>query len=149
MMIRVATEADIPVVISFQKNMAIETENVVLDDAVVREGLRNLMADASKGKYYVAEENGTIIGCLMTTYEWSDWRNGNVIWIQSVYVPKEHRGKGVYKAMYDFIQQMVKNDPNLRGVRLYVDKRNQAAQRVYEKLGMNGEHYQVYEWMKN
>ncbi|MFZ6000798.1 MAG: GNAT family N-acetyltransferase [Bacteroidota bacterium] len=149
MMIRVATEADIPVVISFQKNMAIETENVVLDDAVVREGLRNLMADASKGKYYVAEENGTIIGCLMTTYEWSDWRNGNVIWIQSVYVPKEHRGKGVYKAMYDFIQQMVKNDPNLRGVRLYVDKRNQAAQQVYEKLGMNGEHYQVYEWMKN
>jgi ribosomal protein S18 acetylase RimI-like enzyme len=84
----------------------------------------------------------------MTTYEWSDWRNGTVIWIQSVYIAPNHRGKGVYKTMYEFIQKMVSDDPDLRGIRLYVDKTNHAAQKVYTNLKMNGEHYQVFEWMK-
>jgi ribosomal protein S18 acetylase RimI-like enzyme len=148
MQIRLATERDIRVIIDFQKRMALETENVTLDDSVLQLGVQNLFKDTSKGQYYVATENNETLGCLMTTYEWSDWRNGMVLWIQSVYVPKEHRGKGVYKALYLHIKELVQADKSLRGIRLYVDKTNKAAQQVYDKLGMNGEHYQVYEWMK-
>jgi L-amino acid N-acyltransferase YncA len=148
MMIREATEKDIPSIIDFQLKMALETENITLEIATLTLGVHKLFKDPTKGRYYVAEEGSEIIGCLMTTYEWSDWRCGNMIWIQSVYIAATHRSKGVYKKMYEYIQQMVMTDPDLRGIRLYVDKTNQAAQQVYEKLGMNGEHYQVYEWMK-
>jgi ribosomal protein S18 acetylase RimI-like enzyme len=147
-MIREATEKDIPSIIDFQLKMALETENITLNIATLSQGVHKLFKDSTKGRYYVAEENAEVIGCLMTTYEWSDWRCGNVIWIQSVYIASTHRGKGVYKKMYEHIQQMVMNDPDYRGIRLYVDKTNKPAQQVYEKLGMNGEHYQVYEWMK-
>lgn len=148
MIIRQASVDDISAIVDFQKRMALETENLVLDDATVRLGVANLFNDSGKGLYYVAVELDKPIGCLMTTYEWSDWRNGMVLWIQSVYVSKEYRGKGVYKAMYEHIRQLVVADSSLRGIRLYVDRTNKAAQQVYEKLGMNGEHYQVYEWMK-
>jgi L-amino acid N-acyltransferase YncA len=147
-MIREATEKDIPSIIDFQLKMALETENITLNIATLSQGVHKLFKDSTKGRYYVAEENAEVIGCLMTTYEWSDWRCGTVIWIQSVYIAATHRGKGVYKKMYKHIQQMVISDTDLRGIRLYVDKTNKPAQQVYEKLGMNGEHYQVYEWMK-
>ncbi len=145
--IRPAIKEDSKHIISFQQKMAMETENVQLDALVLTEGVRRLFDDATKGKYYVAEENGDVIGCLMTTYEWSDWRCGNVLWIQSVYIIPSHRNKGVYKKMYEHIQDMVRSGSDYRGIRLYVDKTNSPAKRVYEKLGMNGEHYQVYEWM--
>jgi L-amino acid N-acyltransferase YncA len=148
MMVREATEKNIPSIIDFQLKMALETENITLDIATLSQGVHKLFKDSTKGRYYVAEENEEVIGCLMTTYEWSDWRCGNVIWIQSVYIAATHRSKGIYKKMYEYIQQMVMTDPDLRGIRLYVDKTNHAAQQVYEKLRMNGEHYQVYEWMK-
>lgn len=147
-MIREAIPNDIPVIIDFQQKMAWETEQVKLDPAILKEGVKNLFQNANRGKYYVAEENGVVVGSLMTTYEWSDWRNGTVLWIQSVYIIKSHRGKGIYKGMYEYIQEMVKKSVDLRGIRLYVDKTNKPAQQVYEKLGMNGEHYQVFEWMK-
>ncbi len=147
-MIREATEKDISSIIDFQLKMALETENITLDIATLSQGVHKLFKDSTKGRYYVAEENAEVIGCLMTTYEWSDWRCGNVIWIQSVYIAATHRGMGVYKKMYEYIQQMVMTDPDYRGIRLYVDKTNKGAQQVYSKLGMNGEHYQVYEWMK-
>jgi ribosomal protein S18 acetylase RimI-like enzyme len=146
--IREATEKDISNIIDFQLKMALETENITLDIATLSQGVQKLLKDSTKGRYYVAEEDEEVMGCLMTTYEWSDWRCGNVLWIQSVYIVAAHRGKGVYKKMYEHIQQTVMNDPDYRGIRLYVDKTNQQAQRVYAKLGMNGEHYQVYEWMK-
>jgi len=147
-MIREATSQDIPAIIDFQQKMAWETEKVTLDPKILTEGVKNLFADANRGKYYVAEENGAVVGSLMTTYEWSDWRNGTVLWIQSVYIIESHRGKGIYKQLYEHIQQIVKKSSDLRGIRLYVDKTNKPAQKVYEKLGMNGEHYQVFEWMK-
>ena len=147
-MIREAIAKDILTIIDFQKKMAWETEKVTLDPAILTEGVKNLFADVNRGKYYVAEENGIVVGSLMTTYEWSDWRNGTVLWIQSVYIIETHRGKGIYKKMYEHIQGMVKKSSDLRGIRLYVDKTNMNAQKVYEKLGMNGEHYQVFEWMK-
>jgi ribosomal protein S18 acetylase RimI-like enzyme len=146
--IRPASKQDSNYIIDFQIKMAMETENVQLDASVLTEGVMQLFADPAKGKYYVAEENGQVIGCLMTTYEWSDWRCGNVLWIQSVYIIPSQRNKGVYKKMYDHIKALVVNNQGYRGIRLYVDKTNSSAQRVYEKLGMNGEHYQVYEWMK-
>jgi L-amino acid N-acyltransferase YncA len=148
-MIHEATDKDIPSIIDCQLKMALETENITLDIATLSHGVHKLFKDLTKGRYYVAEENGEVIGCLMTTYEWSDWRCGNVIWIQSVYIAAAHRGKGVYKKMYEHIQQLVMSDPDYRGIRLYVDKTNKAAQQVYSKLGMNGEHYQVYEWIKD
>jgi ribosomal protein S18 acetylase RimI-like enzyme len=112
-------------------------------------GVHRLFKDSTKGRYYVTEESGEVVGCLMTTYEWSDWRNGTVLWIQSVYVAKEHRGLGVYKMMYNHLMQLVETDPDLKGIRLYVDKTNTPAQKIYQKIGMNGDHYTVYEWMKS
>ena len=148
-MVRLATKMDTATIAEFQLAMARETENLVLDKSLLVTGIENLVGDTAKGSYYVAEENEEVIGCLMTTYEWSDWRNGNVVWIQSVYIAKEHRGKGVYKKMYQHIQQLVTLSTDFKGIRLYVDKTNVNAQKVYQQLGMNGEHYQVFEWMKN
>lgn len=148
MTIREGQPKDQPAIVQFQKNMALETEQILLDDDVVTLGVANLFAEPSRGKYYVAEVDGQVIASLMTTYEWSDWRNGTVLWIQSVYVAPAFRGSGVYRQLYQFIQQKVKDDSALKGIRLYVDKSNAAAQAVYAKLGMNGEHYKVFEWMK-
>lgn len=145
--IRAARQDDSALIIDFQQKMAQETEGVKLDAAVLAEGLNRLFDDPAKGKYYIAEDNGGVIGCLMITFEWSEWRCGNVLWIQSVYVKPSHRGKGVFKKMYEHIKSLVTPESEYRGIRLYVDQSNASAKKVYEKLGMNGEHYQVYEWM--
>jgi GNAT superfamily N-acetyltransferase len=145
--IRLAKQEDSRYIIGFQQQMAMETEGVKLDATILTEGLNRLFEDPAKGKYYIAEDTGEVIGCLMTTYEWSEWRCGNVLWIQSVYITPSHRGKGVFKTMYEYIKGLVTPESGYRGIRLYVDKTNVAAQKVYEKLGMNGEHYQVFEWM--
>src|SRR6478735_2423923 len=126
MLIREATIKDIPHFLDFQLKMALETENITLEISSLTLGVNRLFKDPTKGRYYVAEVADEVLGCLMTTYEWSDWRNGTVLWIQSVYVAREHRGKGVYKRMYEHIKQLVLEDPDLRGIRLYVDKRNDA-----------------------
>jgi ribosomal protein S18 acetylase RimI-like enzyme len=148
MFIREATKHHKPNLIDFQLKMALETENITLEISELSQGIQRLLKDPTKGKYYVAIENEEPIGCLMTTYEWSDWRNSTVLWIQSVYVEKAFRGRGVFKMLYEFIRKMTEESADLRGIRLYVDKTNLAAQKVYEGLGMNGEHYTVYEWMK-
>jgi GNAT superfamily N-acetyltransferase len=145
--IRPAAQEDSTQIIDFQQQMAMETEHVMLEAAVLAEGLKRLFDDPAKGKYYVAEDDGQVIGCLMTTFEWSEWRCGNVLWIQSVYIKPSHRSKGVFRKMYEHVKSLVTPESEYRGIRLYVDKTNAAAQKVYEKLGMDGEHYQVYEWM--
>jgi len=145
--VRPAKKEDSPHIIDFQLKMAMETENVQLNLNVVKEGVSRIFEDPTKGKYYVAEYTNEVIGCLMTTFEWSEWRCGTILWIQSVYIIPAYRGKGVFKKMYEHIKELITPDSDLRGIRLYVDKTNAAAQQVYEKLGMNGEHYQVYEWM--
>ena len=148
MTIRDATPNDLATIIDFQFRMAIETEDLTLDRATVTHGAKAVFSDPSKGKYYVAEQNGLVIGCLMTTFEWSDWRNGNVLWIQSVYIDKKFRGAGVFRKLYTHVRALVSSNPDLKGIRLYVDKQNKAAQEVYQRIGMNGDHYLVYEWMK-
>lgn len=146
---RRATPADIPVLIDFQQRLAQETENIALDAAVLQQGLQNLMADPAKGFYVVAELDGAIAGCHMVTYEWSEWRNGTVWWLHSLYVPAAYRNRGVFRAMFQALTKTVEADPSLRGLRLYVDKTNDRAMRVYDAMDMNGEHYTVYEKMKS
>jgi GNAT superfamily N-acetyltransferase len=145
---RDAVRSDHASIVDFQIAMARETEDVTLDRYLCGEGVAAVFDDASRGRYFVAEHDGVVAGSLLITYEWSDWRNGNVWWIQSVYVLPELRGRGVYAGLYQHVRAIVEGDPALRGIRLYVDRRNNVAQQVYTKLGMNGEHYLVFEWMK-
>lgn len=139
---------DIPVIAESQVKMALETENLKLDPATVDKGVSAIFDDPSKGKYWLAEVDGSVVGCLLTVPEWSDWRNGTVLWIHSVYVHPDFRKQGIYKKLYQHLKQMVEESPELRGLRLYVDKGNVKAQKVYEALGMSGEHYHLYEWLK-
>lgn len=139
---------DVETIAKFQVAMALETEKMQLDLPTVLKGVQAVIDDPTKGKYWVAEDMGQTVGCLLTVPEWSDWRNATVLWIHSVYVAPSHRGQGLYKALYQQVQSLVKGSGGeLRGIRLYVDKTNAAAQRVYDRLGMNGEHYTLYEWM--
>ncbi len=149
MIIRQANEQDSASIVEFQLSMAWETEQLQLDEPTVIKGVAAVFADSSKGTYYVADLDGKVIGSLLTTFEWSDWRNGTVLWIQSVFVRPEHRKNSVFSKLYKHIRNLVSTDNNLRGIRLYADKTNTSAHGVYEHLGMSAEHYQMYEWMKN
>ncbi len=141
---------DIDIIADYQVRMAFETENgLKLDPPTVNLGVTAVMDDPSKGKYWLAEVDGKVVGCLLTVPEWSDWRNGTVLWIHSVYVHPDYRKYGVYKSLYGHLKQMVSESKELRGLRLYVDKTNLNAQKVYESLGMSGEHYHLFEWMKS
>ncbi|HYG04417.1 MAG TPA: GNAT family N-acetyltransferase [Chryseosolibacter sp.] len=144
--IRKATVEDISTLVDFQVRLALETENLQLDVKILTKGIQSLLSDPSKGFYNIAVDNNHIVGCHMITYEWSDWRNGMIWWLQSVYVVDAYRKKGVFKLMFEHISQQAKNS-GIAGLRLYVDKTNTRAQKVYESMGMNGEHYSVYELM--
>jgi GNAT superfamily N-acetyltransferase len=146
--VRAARPEDAPVLVDFQLRMARETEDLELDRDTLTRGVEAVFADPRKGAYWVAERGGRIAGGLLTTFEWSDWRNGAILWIQSVYVVPEERGQGVYRALYEHLKRRVEADPGLKGLRLYVDRRNAGAQRVYERLGMTREHYDTFEWLK-
>jgi GNAT superfamily N-acetyltransferase len=148
MIIRQANESDSASIVEFQLAMAWETEQVKLHEPTVIKGVAAVFADSSKGIYYVAEIDGKVVGSLLTTFEWSDWRNGTVLWIQSVYVRPEYRKRSIFSHLYKHVQEKVAADQNLRGIRLYADKTNTSAHRVYEHLGMTAEHYQMFEWMK-
>ncbi len=146
--VRKAIQEDAAVIAEFQKAMAMETEQMLLDSDVVEQGVRAVFDHPGLGCYYVSEHEGKVIGSLMTTYEWSDWRNGTVLWIQSVYVLPPFRRLGAYKKMYGYLQDMVMADSGLRGIRLYADKSNLPAHQVYLNLGMSADHYQMFEWMR-
>ena len=120
-----------------------------MNHGTVRKGVESLFDDPNKGQYYVVTENKKTIACTLTVPEWSDWRNGTVLWIHSVYVIPEHRRKGIFRLIYEYLKNKVIVDESLMGLRLYVEKSNSKAQKVYESLGMNGEHYRMYEWLKN
>lgn len=145
--IRKALPGDSLKIAGFQVEMAKETENLDLDTAVVRKGVDAVFADKSKGSYYIAESGGFVIASLLTTYEWSDWRNGMIVWLQSVYVLPEFRKKGIFNELFMYIKQMVEADPTYFGIRLYVDNTNEQAIQVYRKCGMDGDHYRLFEWM--
>ncbi len=146
--IREANKSDIQLITEFQLTMAMESEGMTLDKKVLEKGVSAVFDDPGKGKYYVAEYKNQVVGSMLNTFEWSDWRNGTIIWFQSVYVMPEYRNLGVFKEMYAHVKALVNTDEQLVGMRLYVDKGNDRAQKVYQALGMNGEHYDTYEWMK-
>lgn len=146
-----ATLHDVETIVGFQMAMALETEELELNRTVLEKGIEAALTDYNKGMVYVAaDENngGEVIGSLMITFEWSDWRNGWIWWIESLYILPEYRKKGVFKQMYEYIKSLVLADENVKGLRLYVDKRNVRAQKVYDAIGMCGEHYTTYEWLK-
>lgn len=145
MNIRLATKNDTDAMVAFNQAMALETEHKVLDAAVLTPGVAAVFDEDAKGFYVVTEVDGKIVGGLMVTYEWSDWRNGWFWWIQSVYVLPEHRGKSVYQRMYQFVKKLAERRGNVCGFRLYVERENDKARRVYERLGMTETYYAMYE----
>lgn len=147
MRIRAGQPTDIPTIVDFQLRMAMETEDLALNRATVERGVRAVFDDTTKGQYWLAQIDGQIAGGLLTVPEWSDWRNGTVLWIHSVYVQPECRRLGVFRAMYDHLRQMVETDDTLKGLRLYVERANDRARRTYEAMGMDGQHYTMYEWL--
>ena len=148
MLVRKAKNKDKNSILQFQLAMSKETENIDLDPETVSNGVLAVIKDETKGCYYVAETEGKVIGSLLTTFEWSDWRNGTILWIQSVYVLPEYRRKGVYRQLYSHIKKLVFENDNLKGIRLYTEKNNLTAQKAYKKLGMDADHYITFEWLK-
>lgn len=147
--IKHATADDIGFIVESQLKMAFETEQLHLDKNSVTHGVESVFTDSHKGFYIVAETiEAKRIACLMITPEWSDWRNAWMWWIQSVYVLPEWRRQGLFSMMYDYVKEHVNEDATVSGIRLYVDKTNTRAQEVYRRVGMNGEHYLTFEWMK-
>jgi ribosomal protein S18 acetylase RimI-like enzyme len=148
MNIRLACREDLDVLVAFNRAMALETEGKSLILEVITRGVANLLAQPQRGFYVIAEIDGAKAGSLMITNEWSDWRDGDFWWIQSVYVKPEFRKLGVYRAMYAFVQSMAMEKPNVCGFRLYVERENVNAQKTYVSLGMQETHYNIYESMK-
>lgn len=148
-MVRKARLEDISALIEFQQGLAHETEGIKLDESLLEQGLGAIIKDPSKGFYFVAELQGQPVGCCMVTFEWSEWRNGTVYWLQSVYVKHSHRGAGVFKKLYEHLMTMVASDPKIFGMKLYANKSNTKAHQIYKSLGMDGDHYVMFEKMKD
>ncbi len=146
--VRLARPEEAGTLIDFQLRMAEETEGLALEPERISRGVRAVFDDPLRGGYWVAEEAGRIVGMLLTTPEWSDWRAAWVLWIQSVYVIPAVRGTGVFADLYAHQKARVEADPELCGLRLYVDRRNRGAAAVYERAGMSREHYEMFEWLK-
>lgn len=143
--IRPATPADIAILARFNRAMALETENKTLDPDTVRQGVANLLNQTTAGFYLIAEIEGVVVGGLLITYEWSDWRNGNFWWLQSVYVEPAHRQRGVFRALYQHVHHLAHQRDDVCGLRLYVERENQRAQETYRRLGMQATPYDIYE----
>jgi GNAT superfamily N-acetyltransferase len=143
--VRLALPSDVSVIAEFNAAMAKETEGIELNRERLHKGVEALFADPSKGLYYIAESDGKIAGQLMITYEWSDWRNATFWWIQSVFVRPEYRRQGVFHALYRSIETIAGTRGDVCGIRLYVEKENDRAQKTYEALGMKHSHYEMME----
>ena len=125
--------------------MAMETEERQLDPETVQSGVARLLADPARGVYYVAESGQRVVGQMLITREWSDWRDGWFWWIQSVFIAHKARRMGVYRRLHEHVQTQARAAGDVRGLRLYVDLENTRAQRVYERMGMKQARYQFYE----
>ena len=150
-LIRIAKAEDIPSLVEFNQAMALETEGKHLDAQILESGVEAVFHDERKGFYVVAESGGGggghIVGGLMITFEWSDWRNSWFWWIQSVYVLPDARGRGIYRKLYEFVKGQAREKKDVCGFRLYVEKENEKAQKVYKKLEIVESHYLMFEEM--
>jgi ribosomal protein S18 acetylase RimI-like enzyme len=146
--VRPASVADVETLVAFNAAMAMETEAKQLDRRLVELGVQGLIGNASRGRYLLAcNDEGRVIGQLMHTYEWSDWRNGDVWWIQSVYVEPAFRRLGVFQTLYRTIRSMALEAGGVVGLRLYVEHENRNAQATYRAMGMRDAGYSVMEEM--
>ena len=143
--VRRAERGDAARIVGFQQSMAMETEGKTLDESLIQAGVDAVFADPGKGFYLVAEVGGVVVGSLLITYEWSDWRNATFWWIQSVFVDADYRRRGVYTAMHDYVLTRARESEDICGVRLYVERSNHIAQQTYKSLGMDHSHYDLYE----
>ena len=140
--IRPGHPSDAQILADFNIRMALETESLHLNPAIILPGVQAVLNDPAKGLYFVAEVAGQVAGQLMITREWSDWRNSDIWWIQSVYVHSDHRRRGVFKALYRHAEAEAKKQ-GVQVLRLYVEQHNQSAQSTYKSLGMHLSHYLV------
>lgn len=145
-MIRIARLPDVETIVNYNYKMAQETENHELDKNVLRKGVTEAILDDAKACYYLYEKDNEICGQLMITKEWSDWREGYFWWIQSVYVKKEYRRKGIFRRLYQYVKKQAEARDDVCGLRLYVDKNNQIAQSTYKSLGLDETSYLMYEY---
>jgi len=143
-----AHKRDAEFIVTSQLAMALETEKMVLNEETVTKGVWAVLQDETKGRYYLVEKEQQLVACMLTIPEWSDWRNATVLWIHSLYVMPGFRGQGIYSRLYSHLQKKVQDSSAYRGIRLYVDKTNTQAQVIYKKLGMDNQHYELFEWMK-
>ena len=143
--IRRAVPADGPTIVEFNRLMAQESEGKTLDANILGCGVANALADPNKGRYFLALQQDEIVGQLSLTFEWSDWRNGWLWWIQSVYVKPEWRRSGVFRSLYEYVYQAAQADPDVIGLRLYVEKENLGAQQTYLSVGMDWANYLILE----
>ena len=144
--IRRADRRDLEWIAKFQVSMALETEELELDPDVVLQGAKYIFENPDTGFYVNAKLEDKPMGCLLVLKEWSDWRNAFVWWIHSVYISPEYRKKGVFSRMFEYIEKLA-HESGAKGLRLYVDKDNFSAKKVYSKLNMNCEHYELFEKM--
>jgi ribosomal protein S18 acetylase RimI-like enzyme len=144
--VRPARLDDLDALVAFNRAMAAETEGLELDPGTLREGVLAVLEGRAPALYRVIEDDGGVAGQLMVTFEWSDWRARQVWWVQSVYVAPRARRRGLYRRLYAAVMAEAEA-AGAAGVRLYVDARNAAAQEVYRRLGMDGDHYRVFERM--
>ena len=145
--LREATPDDTATIAGFNSAMAEETEGKALASERIGAGVAALLEDERKGRYWVAESDDRVVGQIMVTYEWSDWRNATIWWIQSVYVHPEHRRQGVFTALYRHVEDIARRADGVCGLRLYVEKANSRAQETYTALGMSKDNYLVMESM--
>lgn len=143
--IRDGRPEDAAIIAEYNQRMALETESKELDSGIVGKGVEQGLLQPDKCRYFVAESGDQVVGQAMVTYEWSDWRNGDLWWIQSVFVHPDHRRQGIFKRLYQHIETLARENPNARGLRLYVEEENATGQAVYKKLGMSHAGYHVYE----
>ena len=142
---RIATIGDAAVLAEFNRAMALETESKSLAPEDLLPGVEAVLRDAAHGFYVVADDGSGIAGALLVTYEWSDWRNGRIWWIQSVYVRPAHRRRGVYRALHEFVRERARAAGRVVGIRLYVERDNAAARSTYAALGMHETPYRICE----
>jgi GNAT superfamily N-acetyltransferase len=147
--IRSATLADAPTLARYNAAMALETEHKVLDPNLLTPGVERAISHSQAARYYLADIDNQVVGQLMVTFEWSDWRNADFWWIQSVYVHPDFRSQGVFKFLYRHVEQLAR-EAGACGLRLYVERDNTRAQEVYRRLGMSDSGYAVFEadWTK-
>jgi len=148
--IRCGVPADLNALVSFNQAMAMETESKRLSEAVLISGVRNLLESEGQGRYFIAtetdaDERESILGALMVTFEWSDWRNGRFWWIQSVYVDPHHRRRGIYRRLHQHVKALSEQDGACCGIRLYVEHNNTIAQQTYARVGMTKTRYDIFE----